>query len=65
MLNTTRGWTLADKLWEEEEEDENCNTVRLVDAMFAEEIGFNTFAAHKACEEEEEEEAIEWVWLFC
>jgi len=24
--------------------------------MFAEEVGFNTFAAHKACEEEEEEE---------
>jgi hypothetical protein len=23
--------------------------------MFAEEVGFNTFAAHKTCEEEEEE----------
>lgn len=28
--------------------------MRLVDAMFAEEVGFNTLAAHKACEEEEE-----------
>lgn len=35
MLKITRGWTFADKLCEEEdEEEENCNTVRSLDAMF-------------------------------
>lgn len=42
MLKMTRGWTFADKLCEEEDDEENCNTVRSLAAMFGESIRFDS-----------------------